>query len=85
MMFPRKQCPDIWTGEVVAALHCSGSACQLKGDSDLKKLDNKLHDLAEVFNEQRCGNGKRNLYYLKSVFELSFGYLLGHLLGLLLF
>ena len=51
----------------------------------MEKLDNKLHDLAEVFNEQRCGNGKRNLYYLKSVFELSFGYLLGHLLGLLLF
>lgn len=24
MMFPRKQCPDIWTGEVIAALHCNG-------------------------------------------------------------
>lgn len=24
MMFPRKQCPDEWTGEIIAALHCNG-------------------------------------------------------------
>lgn len=59
--------------------------CMPRRLSQVKKPFEEVKYFHEMLNQERCGNAKKYKHYLKSMFSLYIGYVLGHFLGLLLF